>query len=114
MKRLTLSLLLAVFCLALLAIPANAGRYDPRLPSPAPSINMTGDDGAAGADIPWVDPTRKLVIPAPIEEQSMIERIGLFCIRFAGNSYIPSWISISPVHHDRAQTIAPNNKMDKR
>ncbi|MDD4050680.1 MAG: hypothetical protein PHR28_02115 [candidate division Zixibacteria bacterium] len=39
MKRLTLSLLLGVFCLALLAVPTRAGLYDTTKPPPTPYTN---------------------------------------------------------------------------
>jgi hypothetical protein len=55
MKRLTLSLLLGVFCLALLAVPTRAGLYDPTKPPPRPYTN---------SDSSWGDPTqaRKAVV----------------------------------------------------
>jgi hypothetical protein len=43
MRRLLLPTLLGVFCLALLALPANAGWYDPHNPPPTPYIDINGD-----------------------------------------------------------------------
>jgi hypothetical protein len=56
MKRLILSLLLGVLCLVLLAIPANAGLYDPHNPPPTPYINI--NDDLNNSDIGWDGPVQ--------------------------------------------------------
>ncbi|NMC42604.1 MAG: hypothetical protein GYA46_01680 [candidate division Zixibacteria bacterium] len=114
MRRLLLPTLLGVLCLALLSLPASAGRYDPRLPSPEPTIDMEGDDGSAGADIPWADPTKKLVIPAPVEERFAPIRISLFFIRLTGNLCTIPGIPILPTQHEKFHTVVPINKMGKQ
>jgi len=64
MKRLTLSLLLGVFCLALLAVPTHAGQYDPSLPPPLPYINIPDGPHSSG-DTGWEDPVKSLILDPP-------------------------------------------------
>lgn len=59
MKRLLLPTLLGVFCLALLALPAAAGQYDPRNPPPTPYINI---DDTENSEIGWDGTAQSYVI----------------------------------------------------
>jgi hypothetical protein len=54
MKRLMLSFLLGVVCLALLSAPAGASLHDPTKPSPTPYTNIS-DDNIYYGDGGWGD-----------------------------------------------------------